>query len=76
MSKLTRFLATCLLVTSMSVVALADGNTQTPGMAPPAPTDCTENCPVTDATAPAPDASTVVVDEMGMLVTCLVESIF
>jgi len=63
----------------MSVVALADGNTQTPGMAQPA--ECTENCPVTEATAteataPAPDASTYVVDEMTMLVTSLVESIF
>lgn len=74
MSKLTRFLATSLLVISMSAVALADGNTQGPGIPPP--DECTENCTVTEATAPAPEASSNVVDEMATLVTCLLESIF
>ncbi len=41
MKKLTRFFATCLLVVSMSAVALADGGiTQGPGLASPSPPDC------------------------------------
>lgn len=40
MTKLKRFFGVCLLVVSMSVVALGDGQTQGPGIAqPPPPTE-------------------------------------
>jgi hypothetical protein len=64
MSKTTRFLATCLLVTSMSAVAFAEGgDTQGPPHAspPPASAESTARESGYESLATAPDSSIDVV---------------
>ena len=79
MTKLKRFCATCLLVVSISAVALADGgNTQGPEFAPPPPVEqCTTGCEtMTSAPVQAPlDNTTNALTLADMLVIWLVESI-
>ncbi len=78
MTKLTQFLATCVLVVSMATVGWADGGqTQGPALASPVPppAECTTNCTNSQTTLPAPDATVDTVDVVNVLVTWLVESI-
>jgi hypothetical protein len=78
MTKLMQFLGTCLLVVSMAAVSRADGGiTQGPGLPSPAPppAEYTTNCPSSQTTLPAPDATVDTVDVVNVLVTWLVESI-
>jgi hypothetical protein len=64
MTKLTRFFATCLLVVSISAVALADGDggtVQGPPAPPPA-AQCDTDCSSPEASAPAQPAEDLSVD--------------
>jgi hypothetical protein len=77
MTKVIRFLATCLLVVSLTAVALADGGeTQGPGLAPPQPptTECTTDCTDNETPCPVPEPSVDVSDVVDVLVTWLVQS--
>lgn len=77
MKNLTRFFATCLLVVSMSAVALADGGiTQTPGLAPPAPPDCTTGCSEAENATSTQNLSVDTMIEAAKFVTWLAESIY
>jgi hypothetical protein len=77
MTKVIRFLTTCLQVVSLAAVTFADGGeTHGPGLTPPQPTatesttGCTGNpsCPVPD---PSVDASEVA----NVIVTCLLQAV-
>jgi hypothetical protein len=59
----------------MAGIGLA-GDTQGPSLpSPPPPAACTTNCPNSETTLPAPDATVDTVDVVNVLVTWLVESI-
>lgn len=76
MTKVTRFLAACLLAVSLAVVALADGGeTHGPGLAPPQPptTACTTDCTGNEASYPVPEPSVDACDVANVLVTWLVQ---
>ena len=74
MTKLTRFVGTCLLLVSTATVALA-GETLGAGLpSPPPPAECTENCTPNETTLLQPDAS-VTADVVNVIVIWLVESI-
>jgi hypothetical protein len=77
MTKLTRFFGTCVLVVSLSGVALA-GDVMTPPVAPPPPFGSSSNCPGTEAPAlqqPGQDLSGDLVTAMDTLASWLVASI-
>ena len=82
MTKLTRFFGTCLLVVSLSAVALADGDggaTQgPPAPVPPPSAECVAEYSGTEASAPAQPAQDSSVDILmagDMLANWLVMSI-
>ena len=76
MTKLMRFVGTCLLVVSMAGVAWA-GETHGPGLpAPPPPAERTTDGTSTQTTVPLPEASVNTADDVvNVLVTWLVESL-
>lgn len=79
MTKLTRFLANCLLVVSLSTVALADGgDTQGPpkALAQPPSAECITGGSGTEP-SPAPQNSSIdiVTEVTAMLVTWLADAI-
>jgi hypothetical protein len=77
MTKVIRFLATCLLVVSLAAVAFADGGeTHGPGLTPPQPTttECTTDC-TGDASYPVPNASVDASDVANVFVTWLLQSV-
>lgn len=78
MTKLTRFFATCLLVVSISTVALADGGTvQGPPAPPPPPSaECTADCSSASASEPVQDSSIDIASAEDMLTNWLVALIF
>ena len=81
MTKLTRFFGACLLVVSLSAVALADGEpgaTQGPPAPPPPPAaQCvTEGAEVADSTQPVQEAWVDVETAADMFANWLVMSIF
>jgi hypothetical protein len=79
MKTLTRFFATCLLVVSMSAVALADGGvTQGPGLAapPPPPVDCPTGCSEAENAISTQNSAVDTMIEAAELVTWLAESIY
>jgi hypothetical protein len=81
MTKLTRFFATCLLVASISAVALADGEGGVTQGVPhaaalPPPAECTTDCSITAASEPVPDSSFDIVSAEDMLKNWLVAAIF
>ena len=76
MKKLTRFFATCLLVVSLSVVALADGGaTQGPGLAAPPPTNCTTGCSEAENATSTQNLAAHTMTEAANFLTWLAESI-
>lgn len=80
MTKLTRFFATCLLVVSISAVALADGDggaTQGPPapVPPPSAQSVTEGAEVAGAAQPAQESSFDIVTVADGLATWLVAAI-
>ena len=77
MTKVIRFLATCLLVVSLAAVALAEGGeTQGPGLAPPQPptTECTADCNGNEASCPEPEPWVDASEVANVFVTWLVQS--
>jgi hypothetical protein len=76
MTKIARFLGTCLLIGSMTMVAWADGGeTHGSGLAAPSPTPAESP---TDPTSPltlVQDASATSAEVVNVLVTWLVQSI-
>jgi hypothetical protein len=76
MTKIARFLGTCLLIGSMSMLAWADGGeTHGSGLASPSPTPVETT---TDSTSPltlVEDASDNSAEVVNVLVTWLVQSI-
>lgn len=82
MKTVTQFVATCLLVVSMSAVALADGGaTQGPGLAAPLPPpDCTTACSEAEEAACtenlAASTQNLAVETMMDFVIWLAESIY
>ena len=76
MTKLARFVGTCLLIVSMAAVCWAG---EVPGVglpSPPSPpAECTTDCTGTETVSPAPDAPVNTADLMNVLVTWLVQSI-
>ena len=80
MTKLARFLGTCLLIGSMATVAWADGGeTQGsgggPGLATPAPITAETTTDGTTTPASVQDASANLSEVVNVLLTWLVESI-
>jgi hypothetical protein len=66
MTKLTQFFGTCVLVASLSGVALA-GETMGPPLPPPPSTEFTSDCPETKAIAlPQRDSSSDIVTAMDL----------
>jgi hypothetical protein len=80
MTKLSRFLGTCLLIGSMTTVAWADGGeTQGSGggpVAPPSPPPAESTTDGATTLTSAQDASATSSEVVNVLVTWLVESIF
>lgn len=77
MTKVIRFLATCLLVVSLAAVALADGGeVHGPSLAPPQlpTTECTADCTANGANYPVPGPSVDAFEIANELVTWLVQS--
>jgi len=77
MSKLARFVATSVLVVSLSAVALADGGeTQGPNLALPAPhTEGNAGAPGTMALSPAQESPIEIATEVTLLVALLTNAI-
>ncbi len=76
MRKLTRFFVTCLLVSSLSVVAFADGgDTQTPPQASPPPAECTMGFPDNIGSIPEQASSVDIATEVAVFVALLAEAI-
>ena len=79
MTKIARFLGTCLLIGSMTAVAWADGG-ETPGtgggpLAPPSPPPAESTTGSTSPLTSVQDASATSAEVVNVLITWLVESI-
>ena len=77
MTKLTRFFGTCVLVVSLSGVALA-GDIMTPPAPPPPPSQLSSSCPGTEAPAlqqPGQDLSGDLLTAMDTLASWFVATI-
>ena len=78
MTKLIRVFATCLLVVSISAIALADGDggiTQTPPAPPPAAQSATEFSDTDASAQPAEDSSVDILAEAKIFANWLAMSI-
>lgn len=76
MTKIARFLGTCLLIGSMTTVAWADGGeTQGTGLACPSPTPAESTIDSTSPLTLEQDASATSAEVVNVLVTWLVQSI-